>query len=106
MIDQVLAFKILLAIFFVVGLLIFYFLRKYRVFVSDRACIYVSIAIAIHVYNFFPLFMEGGLVSYRDGEKTSSLELFGFLILVSLVPYWIAVLSERSLRKKLDKDGG
>ncbi|MFP1682893.1 hypothetical protein ACLD0W_10290 [Alloalcanivorax sp. C16-1] len=106
MTDQVLAFKILLAIFFVVGLLIFYFLRKYRVFLSDRACIYVSIAIAIHVYNFFPLFMEGELVSYRDGEKTSSLELFGFLVLVSLVPYWIAVLSERSLRKKLDKDGG
>lgn len=103
MTDQISAFKILFVLFFVTGLSIFLVLRRRRVFVSDRACMYVSMAVAIHLYNLLPVIVEGGAVSYRDGEKVSSLEVFGFLFLLSLVPYWIAVLSERSLKKKLGK---
>ena len=106
MTDQISAFKISFVLFFVLGLLIFFVLRKRRVFLSDRACMYVSMAIAIHVYNIIPVITAGGFVSYDDGRRVGSLEFFAFLVLVSLVPYWIAILSERSLKKTLDKKRG
>ena len=103
MIDQISAFWFIFIVSIAVSAVIFIMLRRRRVFVSDRACIYMGVAVSIYLLNFLPVLTEGELVSYDDGRKIGSLDILGFTILASLVLFWVAVLSERSLKKKLDK---
>ena len=103
MIDQYSAFSLIFFLFFIVGVPIFLVLRRRRVFVSDRACMYISMALAIHLVNLLPVITKGRLVSYRSGEAIDPLDIFGVSIFLSLFLYWVAVLSERSLKKTLSK---